>query len=359
MASGMATRTATGMAMGIRLIPTSRSLWTRKGINYSIVLRSCRSDIYISLCTRSYSSNKKPSEPITYSHPPEPPASLEKKREFFDPIPSPSPSSQPEQKNVMVRIWLKAKEFFIFYKNGIKQINTNRIQVNRIRKMQLEQPDFVMNREQYQLVLRTRQDLKRLVPFLLILLILEELLPLVVMYYPAMLPSTCVMPSQLEKMRSNQLKKRIKYLKSIKKQEVWNTLRQGRDMLKDGSSTSPEWASSSTLDPTIIKTFNGFLKLSRLGPASRLQRILDSYSAYLTEDDQYLIKEGLDNLPLEELKIALEERGLTSIDKTKDHLASDLTRWLELRKKQFPTPLMLTMSIFDVADSRLPSPPVK
>ena len=177
-----------------------------------------------------------------------------------------------------------------------------------------------------------------------------------------MLPSTCVMPSQLEKMRSNQLKKRIKYLKAIEDEEVWNAFRQGRTLLKEESSASTDmntWTSASTLNPTINKTFNGFLKLSRLGPKSRLQRILDTYSAYLNEDDKYLVKEGLEDLPLEELKIALEERGLTSIDKNKDQLASDLTRWLELRKKHFPTPLMLTMSIFDVADTHLPPSPVK
>lgn len=36
----------------------------------------------------------------------------------------------------------------------------------------------------------------RLIPFLLILLILEEALPLVVLYAPFLLPSTCILPNQ-------------------------------------------------------------------------------------------------------------------------------------------------------------------
>lgn len=36
----------------------------------------------------------------------------------------------------------------------------------------------------------------RLVPFLLILIILEEALPLIVLYAPFLLPSTCILPNQ-------------------------------------------------------------------------------------------------------------------------------------------------------------------
>jgi LETM1 and EF-hand domain-containing protein 1 len=41
--------------------------------------------------------------------------------------------------------------------------------------------------------------LVRLIPFLLILVVIEEILPLVVLYAPFMLPSTCVLPSQQER----------------------------------------------------------------------------------------------------------------------------------------------------------------
>ena len=49
------------------------------------------------------------------------------------------------------------------------------------------------------ILLRThRSDMLKLPLFVAILVILEEALPLVVIYMPALLPSTCILPSQLE-----------------------------------------------------------------------------------------------------------------------------------------------------------------
>jgi LETM1 and EF-hand domain-containing protein 1, mitochondrial len=52
----------------------------------------------------------------------------------------------------------------------------------------------------------------RLVPFVLILVILEEILPLVVIYAPFMLPSTTILPSQAERIFKKQEEKRIEAL---------------------------------------------------------------------------------------------------------------------------------------------------
>jgi hypothetical protein len=39
----------------------------------------------------------------------------------------------------------------------------------------------------------------RLVPFIIIVLVLEEIIPLIALYAPGMLPSTCVLPAQRER----------------------------------------------------------------------------------------------------------------------------------------------------------------
>ena len=39
-------------------------------------------------------------------------------------------------------------------------------------------------------------------PFLLTIIIIEELIPLIVLYVPGMLPSTCVLPSQRERIEA-------------------------------------------------------------------------------------------------------------------------------------------------------------
>ena len=56
----------------------------------------------------------------------------------------------------------------------------------------------------------------RLVPFVLILVILEEILPLVVIYAPFMLPSTTILPSQAERIYKKQEEKKIEALAQTK-----------------------------------------------------------------------------------------------------------------------------------------------
>lgn len=53
-----------------------------------------------------------------------------------------------------------------------------------------------------------KSDLKKLPLFLAILIIVEEVLPLVVIYAPFLLPSTCILPSQLLKIRHGEEVKR-------------------------------------------------------------------------------------------------------------------------------------------------------
>lgn len=52
----------------------------------------------------------------------------------------------------------------------------------------------------------------RLIPFALIILIIEEIIPLVVIYAPFILPSTCVLPSQKERIDSKRRAKQLAYV---------------------------------------------------------------------------------------------------------------------------------------------------
>jgi len=56
----------------------------------------------------------------------------------------------------------------------------------------------------------------RLVPFVLVLVTLEELIPLMVLYAPFMLPSTCVLPSQRERILSKQRQSMAVYAASMR-----------------------------------------------------------------------------------------------------------------------------------------------
>ena len=49
----------------------------------------------------------------------------------------------------------------------------------------------------------------RLIPFLLIVIIAEEVIPLVVIYAPFLLPSTCLLPSQKERIDAKKREKQV------------------------------------------------------------------------------------------------------------------------------------------------------
>ena len=51
----------------------------------------------------------------------------------------------------------------------------------------------------------------RLIPFLLIVIIAEEVIPLVVIYAPFLLPSTCLLPSQKERIDAKKREKQDDY----------------------------------------------------------------------------------------------------------------------------------------------------
>ena len=64
----------------------------------------------------------------------------------------------------------------------------------------------------------------RLIPFALIILIAEEVIPLVVMYTPGLLPSTCILPAQKERIDKNKREKQRAYALSTR--EVFERIRQ-------------------------------------------------------------------------------------------------------------------------------------
>lgn len=56
----------------------------------------------------------------------------------------------------------------------------------------------------------------RLVPFIAIVLLLEEVIPLIVLYAPGMLPSTCVLTSQRERIDEKRREKQRAYIETMR-----------------------------------------------------------------------------------------------------------------------------------------------
>ena len=64
--------------------------------------------------------------------------------------------------------------------------------------------------------LRHSCPIHRVIPFLVIALVLEELIPLIAIYAPFMLPSTCILPSQQQRIEAKRAEKAKAYATQYK-----------------------------------------------------------------------------------------------------------------------------------------------
>lgn len=113
-------------------------------------------------------------------------------------------------------MWSTIKYLFRFYMNGVKQIWLNRRIVLQIKEdVRRSKRDYTW--EEARMVRIHTSDMLKLPLFLLILVTVEELLPLMVIYTPFMLPSTCILPSQRNKIRQRFEVKREKAIQALNK----------------------------------------------------------------------------------------------------------------------------------------------
>jgi hypothetical protein len=61
------------------------------------------------------------------------------------------------------------------------------------------------------------------VPFLIIALLLEEIIPLIAIYAPFMLPSTCILPSQRQRIKAKRSEKAIAFAANYR--QLFNKLK--------------------------------------------------------------------------------------------------------------------------------------
>ncbi|KAI0305417.1 hypothetical protein B0F90DRAFT_1057220 [Multifurca ochricompacta] len=104
----------------------------------------------------------------------------------------------PQGSGKLATLWHQAKELFKFYFRGLKLVIIHRKQVNEIRA-RVKAGGEPLSRWESRFIQTNTSDLARLVPFVAIVLVLEEVIPLIVLYAPGMLPSTCILTSQRER----------------------------------------------------------------------------------------------------------------------------------------------------------------
>jgi hypothetical protein len=103
-----------------------------------------------------------------------------------------------------------------FYWSGIKLLRTNFMDMRTLQKGKKTE-GWVLTRRELRFIERTQGDLIRLIPFVVLFATVEELIPLMVLYSPWMLPSTTILPSQLLRIKAGEEQKRRSALLSMGK----------------------------------------------------------------------------------------------------------------------------------------------
>lgn len=132
----------------------------------------------------------------------------------------PAPPQPPNPKSGLVerarQLFHQVKFLFKFYLNGVKQVYYDGKRVSEIKKS-VKDTGRQMAWSEKRLLRVHSANLSKLPLFLAILIILEEILPLVVIYAPNLLPSTCILPSQLLKIRQTEEIKRSAAIEKLRR----------------------------------------------------------------------------------------------------------------------------------------------
>ncbi|KAF8894920.1 hypothetical protein CPB84DRAFT_1782640 [Gymnopilus junonius] len=209
-----------------------------------------------------------------------------------------------------------------FYYRGVKLIFSRKKQIALIRA-RIRAGGSPLTRAEFRLIETQKDDVNKVVPFLIIALVLEEIIPLIAIYAPFMLPSTCILPSQRERIEAKRAEKAAAFTSQymttyaeLKRAELPNTFL-SLSALKNVPSA-----------PTAVC---GLLGLSTIGfDALRIRRIQRRLE-FITRDDQLLLQDNK-KLSGRELVEALEERGIASLNLSRVHAQTRLSQWLDAVK---------------------------
>ncbi|KOS14830.1 hypothetical protein Malapachy_1062 [Malassezia pachydermatis] len=214
-------------------------------------------------------------------------------------------------------MWSTIKYLFRFYVNGVKQIWRNRERVHQIRADVREtNRDFTW--EEMQMIRTHSSDMVKLPLFLLILVTVEELLPLMVIYTPFLLPSTCILPSQKAKIQKQFEVKRRSALFKL------------HDLIPSMDGFTPAepsvQAAVATLPGPVVQELIswGGLTLQRGRIVKHIERLQED-DKRLKVSDTFNSSEDASEL----LSLACQERGLCAIHVSPPDMRQSLQTWFD------------------------------
>ncbi len=185
--------------------------------------------------------------------------------------------------------------------------------------------------------------------FVAILVILEEILPVVVIYAPSLLPSTCILPSQLDSIHSSAELKKHQMMQDLLG-KVETSPAGSEAAAKEGAGKSSAAEVEAVLEavraegtvthagalqqlsrPTLVKLATLYNLGTFLAPAGILRSRIASHLAYLRGDDVLMSEgRGFNAVPQDKAGLlkASSERGLRAVGVSHAQQVAALEAWV-------------------------------
>lgn len=258
------------------------------------------------------------------------------------------------QEPLMTRAWKKVKHEAQHYWHGTKLL-VSEVRISSRLQWKILQGETLTRRERRQLK-RTTQDLLRLVPFSVFLIVpfMELLLPVALKLFPNMLPSTFEDKYAAEEKQRKLLRVRLDMAKFLQE-----TLREsglkanahivGSDAFKEffrkvrSTGEKPSVADiinvaklfddDLTLDnlsrPQLV-SMSRYMGLNAFGTDNFLRGQIRSRLLNIRRDDELIYREGIDELSTSELQAACQARGIRTSGVSPARLREELATWVDL-----------------------------
>ncbi|KAF8865245.1 LETM1-domain-containing protein [Acephala macrosclerotiorum] len=274
-------------------------------------------------------------------------------------------------------LWQKVKKEAAHYRDGTKLLATEvRISTRLAVKMAA---GYELSRREHRQLQRTVQDIARLVPFSVFVLVpfAELLLPVALKLFPNMLPSTYEGQTSKDKKASN-----LRATRKDVSNFLRNTLKETGLPLSPANAQKEEFgkffrkvrasgeAPTAEEVITVCKIFKDdltldnlsrpqlvgmcrYMNLNTFGTDMMLRYQIRHRMRQIKRDDRAISFEGVDSLSVPELQVACLSRGLRTHGVSPGRLRDDLQAWLDLRLKHgVPSTLLVLSNAFMYAQGK-------
>lgn len=235
-------------------------------------------------------------------------------------------------------------------------------------------------------LVRTANDLIRLIPFLFFLLVpfMEFLLPFALKLFPNMLPSTykdtksedekqrvkmetklrmakfmreSINDASLQKSLDNDAPSVQEFARFFKKYRSGGERATTEEIVEVCKRFSDDTLTLDNLSRPQLVTLCRFMGVNTLGTDNILRFLLGRRMVEIKADDRMIMSEGVEALTVPELLAACQTRGIRTIDVYPDTLRFELQQWLDLHTRHDipPTLLMLSRALM-MTDKPIESP---